>query len=650
MRDNTLFPWRAPLAADWIARWQAADSVARTLKTGRVDDAVATGLCVAVRRLANERLGVSEQLKLESLARRLVPLADRLPGLRSFRIGLIGNRTLSFLINPLRASGLGRGLLIDAIEAPYDSAANFAFGDAGAFTNAGVDGVVVVLDEGAFAHGGRLLDTQGEDASLANAVSLLHRIAAVTRDSLGVPTIVATLPGTATAVSSADVAIAGTRTRFAARLNAEIVAGGGSRDWIVWDLAALAARVGHDAWFDPARFHQAKTPFAIEICPLVADHLSRIVAAMTGKSARALVLDLDNTLWGGVIGDDGVAGIELGQNSADGEAYVAFQRFVLGLRERGVVIAVCSKNTDEIAREPFRTHPEMVLRESHIAVFQANWEDKATNVQAIAEALNLGLESLVFVDDNPAERERVRQQLPLVSVPEIGSDPAWFPALLCDAGVFEHLILGADDLGRAESYEGNARRAELQSSAGNYDEYLQSLQMKLELSRFDELGRARIAQLINKSNQFNLTTRRYDEEDVRRLSADRDVICWQARLTDTFSAHGMIAVVIVRIEPGQWVIDTWLQSCRVLARGVEETLMNELVSLARAAGTERILGEYLPTARNGMVADFYPRLGFAELDTAPDGRKRFTCLTASFVPLKSFIDVHRSDGVLSLRT
>ena len=160
MRDNTLFPWRAPLAADWIARWQAADTLVRTLKTGKADDAVSTDLCVAVRRLANERLGVSEQLKLESLARRLVPLADRLPGLRSFRIGLIGNRTLSFLINPLRASGLGRGLLIDAVEAPYDSAANFAFGDAGAFTDAGVDSVVVVLDEGAFAHGGRMLDTR----------------------------------------------------------------------------------------------------------------------------------------------------------------------------------------------------------------------------------------------------------------------------------------------------------------------------------------------------------------------------------------------------------------------------------------------------------------------------------------------------------
>jgi len=311
------------------------------------------------------------------------------------------------------------------------------------------------------------------------------------------------------------------------------------------------------------------------------------------------------------------------------------------LRDRGIVLAVCSKNTDEIAREPFRSHPEMILREHHIAVFQANWEDKASNVQAIAEALNLGLESLVFVDDNPAERERVRQELPLVCVPEIGSEPAAFPYLISGAGVFEHLVLNADDLGRAQSYEGNARRAELQTKAGNYDEYLQSLRMSLELSHFDELGRARIAQLINKSNQFNLTTRRYDEEDVRRLEADPNVLCWQARLTDTFSAHGMIGVVIVRQKPNEWLIDTWLQSCRVLSRGVEQTLLNELVRLARVAGVERIVGEYVPTARNGMVADFYPRLGFVELEALADGRKRFVCMPAAFIPLKSFIELQR---------
>ena len=644
MQDRTLFPWRAPLSADWADRWKAADTQVRALAVGTGDPKAVAALCDVIRRLANERLGQSEQLKLEGLARRMVPVAAKLKGFRHFRIGLLGNRTLSFLINALRAAGLGRGLLIDAVEAPYDSAASFAFG-ADVFGGAKLDAVAIVLDEGAFLRAGTLLDRAGEDAAVADAAGFLRRLASAARDGMGAPAIVASLTPGVPPISSADVATPGTLARFLARINAEIAIGGETGEWIVWDLAGLAAQIGHDNWFDPARFHQAKTPFKIELCPLVADHLSRIVAAMTGQAARALVLDLDNTVWGGVIGDDGLSGLRLGQNSAEGEAYVAFQRFVLGLRDRGIVLAVCSKNTDEIAREPFRSHPEMLLRENHIAVFQANWEDKASNIKAIAEVLNLGLASFVFVDDNPAERERVRQELPQVAVPEIESDPAYFPSLICGAGVFEHLVLNNDDIGRAESYQSNAQRAELQAKVGNYDEYLQSLKMTMEVSRFDDVNRARISQLINKSNQFNLTSRRYNEEDVQRFEENREeILCWQARLSDTFGAHGMIGVVIVRKQPDSWVIDTWLQSCRVLARGVEETLMNLLVETARKAGAKRVLGEYIPTARNGMVADFYPRLGFIPDAVPADGdTKTYISHTAEFAPLKSFIAVVVAD-------
>jgi FkbH-like protein len=312
---------------------------------------------------------------------------------------------------------------------------------------------------------------------------------------------------------------------------------------------------------------------------------------------------------------------------------------VLELRRRGVVIVVCTKNTDEIAREPFRSHPEMLLREEHIAVFQANWDDKATNLNAIAETLDLGLESICFVDDNPAERERVRQELPLVSVPEIGEDPALFPSLIADSGVFEHVLLNADDLGRAASYESNARRVELRTKIGNYDEYLKSLHMTLTLSRFDSVGRPRIAQLINKSNQFNLTTQRYSEEDVKRFEADRaGILCWQARLDDAFGSHGIIGIVIVRTEPKIWTIDTWLMSCRVLMRGVEETLMNLLAERARTAGVEKIVGEYIPTNRNSLVSEFYPKLGFAQVpDDRADGAETYSCKPASWKPLESFI-------------
>jgi len=401
--------------------------------------------------------------------------------------------------------------------------------------------------------------------------------------------------------------------------------------------------VGRDNWIDSVRFHEAKTPFRIELGALVADHLCRTIAAMTGKSCRALVLDLDNTLWGGVVGDDGVSGIRLGQNSAEGEAYADFQRFIMNLRRRGIVLAVCSKNTDAIAREPFRIHPEMLLKEEHIAVFQANWLDKASNLKAIAEALDLGLESVAFADDDAAERERVRQELPLVSVPEIGSEPAFYAARIADSGVFEHLLLTADDRARAENYQHRAAGAELKARIGNYGEYLDSLKMTLSVSRFDAIGRARIVQLINRSNQFNLTTRRYGEIEIREFEENaKGILCWQVRLDDRFGQHGIVGVVIVRMAPQIWTIDTWLMSCRVLSRGIEETLMNLLMAEAREAGVETITGEYLATPRNALVADFYRRLGFSPAENeARSAGTWYRAHPASHARLKSFIEIKR---------
>jgi FkbH-like protein len=357
---------------------------------------------------------------------------------------------------------------------------------------------------------------------------------------------------------------------------------------------------------------------------------------MTGKAGRVAVLDLDNTLWGGVIGDDGLSGIRLGQNSAEGEAFVAFQRFVLELRARGVVLAVCSKNSDAVARLPFREHPDMLLHEDQIAVFQANWEDKATNIKAIGDALNLGLESLVLIDDNPAERERVRQQFALVKVPEIGEDPALFPSRLVASGLFEHLPLTADDIGRADAYGTEARRAEIRTRSGNYSEYLASLSMRMTIAPFDEVGLPRIAQLVNKSNQFNLRTQRYNEEALRAMMTDQGSLCWQVRLEDSFGSHGMIAVVIVRRDASDWFIDTWLQSCRVLERGVEAAIMNALSDVAGRQGAGRLVGEYLPTSRNELVADFFDRMGFTPIDGAT-GRYQLKLPEAS--PREVFIDV-----------
>jgi FkbH-like protein len=331
------------------------------------------------------------------------------------------------------------------------------------------------------------------------------------------------------------------------------------------------------------------------------------------------VLDLDNTLWGGVIGDDGLEGIVLGQGDPQGEAFLAVQSAALALRERGIVLAVSSKNSDEIARLPFRNHPEMLLRENHLAVFQANWNDKATNIRAIAEELSLGLESLVFLDDNPAERRLVRDMLPEVAVPELPEDPAYYVRTLLAAGYFEALAFSPEDQKRADFYQDNARRVALQRATGDLDAYLETLDMTISFQPFDEIGRARISQLINKSNQFNLTTRRYTEAQVGEMEADPNCFTLQVRLVDTFGDNGMISVIICRRDADDWLVDTWLMSCRVLGRRVEQAVLQELVSHARKLGIARIVGTYRPTERNRLVEDHYAKLGFTECECPTEG-------------------------------
>jgi FkbH-like protein len=389
-------------------------------------------------------------------------------------------------------------------------------------------------------------------------------------------------------------------------------------------VASVAAAVGTSNWFSAAQWNMGKLPFADSFVPLYADHVARLIGALRGKARRCLVLDLDDTVWGGIIGDDGVEGIRIAQGDSVGEAFLAIQRMALSLRERGIALAVSSKNEDATARIPFRKHPEMLLREEHIAVFQANWKDKASNITAIAETLNLGLESLVFLDDNPVERELVRRTLPEVGVPELPEDPALYPFALIAGGYFEATSLSEEDKKRAAFYEGNARRVQLKAEVADVDAYLASLNMEITFEPFDELGRARIAQLISKSNQFNLTTRRYSEADVAQIAAEPDAFTLQVRLTDSIGDNGMISVIVCRkTAVDTWTIDTWLMSCRVLGRRVEEMVLREIGRNAALAGVGRLIGEYLPTERNMMVKDHYRKLGFALISEAADGTTRW---------------------------
>jgi FkbH-like protein len=532
-----------------------------------------------------------------------------LSALQPVRVGLIGAGTLDFLADALPGTAPRFGLKVDVAPVHFNMIATTAFVDPG--FEGHVDVIVLIPDAETFRQPRALLDKRDHDNAVAEGIAQLDHAVESLRDRFGCPLVIATIPPRPEASASGmDRSIIGSYARFLADINREILGLSATRSLVLWDLETIAATVGNLLWRDPIAMHVAKSPFSIGLAPFIADRLCATIAPIFGKSRRGLVLDLDNTLWGGVIGDDGLSGINIGQGDAVGEAFLSLQRQILELRRRGVVLSVCSKNDDATARAPFREHPEMLLRAEHFAVFQANWSDKATNLKTIADALALNPDALVFLDDNPAERARVRQQFPEVAVPELPDDPALYATYLAAGGYFELAGLSEDDLNRAEAYQGNASRAEIRKTIGDYDEYLKSLDMTLTISGFDDIGRNRIVQLINKSNQFNLTTIRRQDDDLKMIERSENYIGLQFRLSDGFGDNGMICVVILKINDSIVEVDTWLMSCRVLERGVEKAVLNEIMQVAEAAGASSVIGTYVPTLRNEMVRDHYERLGF----------------------------------------
>jgi FkbH-like protein len=379
----------------------------------------------------------------------------------------------------------------------------------------------------------------------------------------------------------------------------------------ICDTEFLSARRGLLASRDDRAWFESKQPFSPDLLVDVCRELAHVTRALTHPPKKVLVLDADNTLWGGVIADDGVEGIEIGDTSPKGQAFKEFQKYALSLKRRGVLLALCSKNDESVAMQAFESHPEMVLRRSDFASFKANWNPKPDNLREIAAELNLGLDSLAFFDDNPSEIEIVRQWTPEVAAVWLGQDPSTYLQQIQDCRLFEPVSITAEDVVRADQYQQeNARKATLQS-AGSMDEYLKSLQMIVIFSEFVPLDTPRVSQLINKSNQFNLTTIRRSEAEVALVADDPQYRGFSVRLADRFGDHGLISIVIAKLNGTDFEIDTWLMSCRVLQRQVELEVLNEITRLARATGCHRLVGRYLPTAKNKMVEQHYPKLGFS---------------------------------------
>ena len=436
-----------------------------------------------------------------------------------------------------------------------------------------------------------------------------------------------------------DATLAGGHTRLIHALNDRFArAAAASPRLLVQDVCSLSARVGLTRWFDPERWFSYKLLTTPEGSYALATSLSAMVRAIFGRTRKVLVLDLDNTLWGGVIGDDGPEHIHIGRETPLAEAYTAFQEYCLALHNRGILLAVCSKNDGATAKLGFE-HPDSVLRLEHIACFRANWDPKHENLNAIARELNLSPDSFVFVDDNPAEREIVRAQLPGVAVPEVGLDVARYPEIIEQGRYFETVSLSSEDLARAAFYRDNVERSVLEQRFTDYGDYLDSLEMTAEIERFTPLYLDRITQLTNKTNQFNLTTRRYTSAEMQSALHDLNALGLYGRLRDRFGDNGLVSVVLGSRTGTRLDLDLWLMSCRVLKRDMELAMLDALVEHARDMGITELRGRYIPTPKNALVREHYPRLGFHHVHDEPDGTALYTLSVKGYEPRNTHIRV-----------
>jgi FkbH-like protein len=601
---------------DWLPErtdWQEALDRARPLDLPEALE--------GYRLLATSRMDFARTVKLDRTVQahllRTADLAARDAGPAGFlrvRLALLGSSTLTHLVPGIRVAGLRRNLLIEIYEAPYGT-----YRQELADPSSGLHGfapavMLLALDA-------RHLVGMGGSAAALQAMRACWRMAKAAEFPCAIVQQTG-MPVFAPLLGNQEHRLAGSPAAMLEQVNAGLREMADKEGVAVLALDVFARDGGIRRWHDAGLWHRAKQEVHPAMSPIYGEQVARVVAALRGQTAKCLVLDLDHTLWGGGIGDDGLEGIVLGQGSAAGEAYIEFQRYAKSLMERGTVLAVCSKNDEANALLPFERHPEMVLRRRDIACFVANWEDKATNLRRIARTLKIGLDALVFVDDNPAERGLVRRELPMVAVPEMPEDPAEYVRTLAAAGYFEGLNMTDEDRERTGLYAANARREAATETSTDLESYLAGLRMELQWRPFDSAGRGRIAQLINKTNQFNLTARRCVETEIERLTLRPDVLAMQFRLKDFYGDNGMIAVVVC--EPsGEDLSDisiaTWLMSCRVLGRQVEDAMMNVLVEQAQARGVRRIFGRYLPTAKNEMVREFYLRMGFQLVETNADG-------------------------------
>jgi FkbH-like protein len=404
-------------------------------------------------------------------------------------------------------------------------------------------------------------------------------------------------------------------------------------NFFIADVSSLQNQIGKNNLFQPAVYINTEMVLSIDVLPQLAAITVALINSLQGSFKKCVILDLDNTTWGGIIGDDGIENIQIGSLGI-GKAFTEFQYWIKKLKQRGIIVAVCSKNTESVAKEPFEKHPDMVLKLDDIAVFVANWENKADNIRHIQSVLNIGFDSMVFLDDNPFERNIVRENIPGITVPDLPEDPAEYLEFLYPLNLFETVSFSNEDEGRTKQYQVEAERSILQKAFTNEDDFLQSLNMQSVVEPFNKFNTPRVAQLSLRSNQFNLRTVRYSEADIESIGSNDNNFSFSFTLEDKFGNNGMICVIILyKMSADTLFIDTWLMSCRVLKRGMENFVLNTLANFAKENGYQFLQGEYIPTAKNEMVKLHYPNLGFEEKEG------NWILNTSLYKQRKSFISI-----------
>lgn len=564
--------------------------------------------------IAQHRIGFLETIQLDQAISRLG--AVQAPGMSAVRLAILASSTVEQLVPAIRVASLRRRLLVEVHVGAYGQQRQDLLNPASPLHR--FQPQVVLLSPTAREAVADVPITATADEvehAIARQVDEMRLLWRRAREAFKATVLQQTfLDITDPLFGSYDRLVPAAPSRLVARLNDRTSQAAASEGVLLLDIARASERDGIDAWVDPGRWLQAKMEISPRAAPLYGDLVARVLAAQRGLSKKCLVLDLDNTLWSGVVGDDGLEGIVLGQGSALGEAHLTLQRYALQLKARGVLLAVCSKNNPAIAEAVFHDHPEMILKRPDIAAFVANWHDKAENLKTIATKLNIGLDSLVFVDDNPVERARVRESLPMVAVPELPDDPVYFARCIADTGYFEAVSFTAEDRQRTEQYAANTQREALLESSESMDDFLRGLQMSVAFGPIGSIDLVRAAQLINKTNQFNPTTRRYTVDELAAFAAASENVTLQFRLLDRFGDNGLISAVILRPrpeEPEALEIDCWVMSCRVFGRDLEYEIMNIAVETARTRGVRSFRADYIPTKKNGVISNLYQSLGFS---------------------------------------